>query len=155
MKVALGNDHAGIEQRAAVIKVLQELGHQVLDFGTSTPDAVDYPDIAEQVARAVLNNEADRGILLCGTGIGMSIAANKFPGIRCSCCTDEYAAKMARAHNNANVLALRSREIESSMNEEIIRTWFTTDFEGGRHTKRVDKISKLEETIARKICSQD
>ncbi|MCD6386205.1 ribose 5-phosphate isomerase B [Candidatus Sumerlaeota bacterium] len=155
MKIALGNDHAGYEQREVVLRVIEGLGYEVVDLGTFSPEPVDYPDIAEAVVRKVLNGEADRGILICGTGIGMGMVANKFPGIRCSVCTDEYAARMARAHNNANVLALRGREIDKAVNERIVRIWLSTHFEGGRHKRRVDKITTLEEQIAREICGKD
>ena len=138
-----------------VLRVIKDLEHDVIDLGTFSIQSVDYPDIAEAVARKVSGGEAERGILICGTGIGMSIVANKFPGIRCSVCTDEYAARMARAHNNANILALRGREIDPEMTERITRVWLSTYYEGGRHEKRIDKIGRLEENIAREICGQD
>jgi len=155
MIIALGNDHAGYTQREVVLRVIKDLEHQVLDLGCNSDASVDYPDIAEKVARKVMNGEAERGILICGTGIGMSLVANKFPGIRCSVCTDEYGARMARAHNNANVLALRGREIASEINERITYIWLSTLFEGGRHERRLSKISALEETIARELCSKN
>ena len=152
MKIAFGNDHAGVNQREMIFRVVQALGHEIIDCGTNSPESVDYPDIAEQVTRMVVSGKAERGIIMCGTGIGMSMVANKFPGIRCSVCTDEYGARMARAHNNANVLALRGREFDAVKNEQIVRIWLTTHFEAGRHERRVHKIHLLEEKIAREIC---
>lgn len=155
MKIAFGNDHAAVRQRDMIFRVVQALGHEIIDYGTSSNEAVDYPDIAEQVARMVMEGKAERGILMCGTGIGMAIVANKFPGIRCSVCTDEYGARMARAHNNANLLALRGREFDAAKNEQIVRIWLTTHFEAGRHERRIQKIQILEEKIAREICGSE
>lgn len=145
MKVALANDHAAIEAREAVIEELARLGIEVLDFGTPTPDRVDYPEVARQACEAVVAGKADRGIVICGTGIGISIAANKVKGIRCALCTDEYAAQMSREHNDANVIALRGREFDPIENQKIVRKWFETDFSHGeRHQQRIDMISKIE-----------
>ncbi len=154
MKIAVGNDHAGLGQREMVLRVVRSLGHETIDCGTESKRSVDYPDFAIAVAKKVASGEAQRGILVCGTGIGMSIVANKFPGIRCSVCTDIYGARMARAHNNANVLALRGREVDTAQNEEILRIWLTTQYEGGRHERRIDKITRMEDTIAREICGK-
>ena len=155
MRIALGNDHAGHPARIPVIRAIEALGHEVVDCGVKEATSVDYPMIAAQVARLVTSEQADRGILICGTGIGMSIVANKFPGIRCACCTDEYSAQMSRSHNNSNILSLRARDIDYEQNEKIVRAWLVTEFEGGRHLRRVEQISQLEEEIAREICSKD
>lgn len=144
MKITIGSDHGAVELKDAVKKVLADLDVEVDDVGTFGTDSVDYPDIAEKVCAAVTNGKSDRGIVLCGTGIGISIAANKIHGIRCALCNDVYSAKMSRKHNNANVLAMGGRVIGHGSAEEIVRAWIATEFEGGRHERRVNKISKLE-----------
>ncbi len=144
MKITIGSDHGAVELKDAVKKVLADLDVEVDDVGTFGTDSVDYPDIAEKVCAAVTNGKSDRGIVLCGTGIGISIAANKIHGIRCALCNDVYSAKMSRKHNNANVLAMGGRVIGYGSAEEIVRAWIATEFEGGRHERRVNKISKLE-----------
>ena len=142
MKIAVASDHAGYELKQKVIVLLKEIGHQVLDFGTYSTDSVDYPDFAAPAAEAVASTIADMGILICGTGIGMSIVANKIDGIRAADCTSVEMAKMARRHNNANVLTLGSRILSFEEAEQIIRTFLTEDFEGGRHMVRIEKIHK-------------
>lgn len=144
MKITIGSDHGAVELKDAVKKVLADLDVEVDDVGTFGTDSVDYPDIAEKVCAAVTSGKSDRGIVLCGTGIGISIAANKIHGIRCALCNDVYSAKMSRKHNNANVLAMGGRVIGYGPAEEIVRAWIATEFEGGRHERRVNKISKLE-----------
>lgn len=144
MKITIGSDHGAVELKDAVKKVLADLDVEFDDVGTFGTDSVDYPDIAEKVCAAVTNGKSDRGIVLCGTGIGISIAANKIHGIRCALCNDVYSAKMSRKHNNANVLAMGGRVIGHGSAEEIVRAWIATEFEGGRHERRVNKISKLE-----------
>lgn len=144
MKITIGSDHGAVELKDAVKKVLADLDVEVDDVGTFGTDSVDYPDIAEKVCAAVTNGKSDRGIVLCGTGIGISIAANKIHGIRCALCNDVYSAKMSRKHNDANVLAMGGRVIGHGSAEEIVRAWIATEFEGGRHERRVNKISKLE-----------
>lgn len=144
MKITIGSDHGAVELKDAVKKVLADLDVEVDDVGTFGTDSVDYPDIAEKVCAAVTNGKSDRGIVLCGTGIGISIAANKIHGIRCALCNDVYSAKMSRKHNDANVLAMGGRVIGYGPAEEIVRAWIATEFEGGRHERRVNKISKLE-----------
>lgn len=144
MKITIGSDHGAVELKDVVKKVLAELNVEVDDVGTFGTDSVDYPDIAEKVCAAVTSGKADKGIVLCGTGIGISIAANKIHGIRCALCNDVYSAKMSRKHNDANVLAMGGRVIGYGPAEEIIRAWIETEFEGGRHERRVNKISKLE-----------
>ena len=144
MKIAIGCDHGALALKESVKKVLAELGMEIDDVGTYTEDSIDYPDVAEQVCGKVVSGEAERGIVLCGTGIGISIAANKIKGIRCALCGDVFSARMARAHNDANVLALGGRVLGVGLAGEIVRAFFTQDFEGGRHERRVGKITALE-----------
>jgi ribose 5-phosphate isomerase B len=144
MKVAVGSDHGGLELKKVVSGVLADEGIQVIDVGTDTPDAVDYPDYAKKVAALVRDGSADLGILVCGTGIGMSIAANKVPGIRAALAWDIFTARMARRHNNANILTLGGRTTGPELAKEIVRTFIRETFEGGRHEKRVTKIAEIE-----------
>ena len=145
MKITIGSDHGAVELKEEVKKVLAEFeGVEVKDVGTFGTDSVDYPDIAEKVCADVVSGAADRGIVLCGTGIGISISANKIKGIRCALCNEVYSAKMSREHNNANVLAMGGRVVGFGVAAEIVRTWMTTDFAGGRHERRVNKIMALE-----------
>jgi len=142
--IAIGSDHAGLEMKTEIILVLSELGHEYIDYGTDTPKSVDYPDFGEKVAVAVSIGKADSGILICGTGIGMSIVANKFPNIRASLCNELFSAKMSRLHNDANILVLGGRIIGKDLAKEIVRTWITTPFEEGRHLNRIRKINLIE-----------
>jgi ribose 5-phosphate isomerase B len=144
MKVAIGSDHAGVELRKEIISLIEELGMEVEDVGCECATSVDYPDYAIPVAEKVANGEADRGILICGTGIGMSIAANKVKGIRCALVHDLFSAKATRQHNDSNVLAMGERVIGPGLALEIAKVWLTTEYEGGRHGRRVDKISQYE-----------
>lgn len=144
MKIAISSDHGGNNLRKEVVNLLNELGMEYQDFGPQTDDSVDYPDYAKPVAEGVANGEYDRGILICGTGIGMSIAANKIKGIRCALVHDLFSAKVTRGHNNSNILAMGERVIGPGMAREIARTWLTEEFEGGRHQTRVQKITDLE-----------
>ena len=144
MKIAIGCDHGALTLKESVKKVLAELGAEIDDIGTYTEDSVDYPDIAEKVCEKVISGEADRGVVLCGTGIGISMAANKIKGIRCALCGEAYSARMARAHNDANVLALGGRVLGPELAGDVVRTFFTQEFEGGRHARRVGKIMALE-----------
>jgi ribose 5-phosphate isomerase B len=145
MRVAIGSDHAGFHLKRELKKILEELGHECIDFGPQTPESVDYPDFGEKVSEAVSSNKVDRGVLICGTGIGMSIVANKFPGIRASLCNDLYTARFSRLHNDANVLVIGGRIVGVDLAKEILKTWFTTEFEGGRHLRRIEKIKSIEE----------
>ena len=145
MKVAIGCDHAGVSMKNEIVPVLDELSIEWVDFGTKDEESVDYPDFGEKVSDAVSRGDVDRGILICGTGIGMSIVANKVPGIRAALCQEDYSAKMSRLHNDANVLVLPGRIIDKERAIEIVKAWFTTDFEGGRHQRRLDKIKDIEE----------
>jgi ribose 5-phosphate isomerase B len=147
MRIAVGSDHRGYSVRSKLIDMLRRLGHQVEDVGTFSEDSVDYPDLAALVAAKVSRSEVDRGILVCGTGIGMCIAANKFLGVRAAPCHDDLTAEMSRRHNDANVLCLSADLLGERIMDRIIETWLSTAFEGGRHARRVDKISNLEKQV--------
>ena len=145
MKVAIGSDHAGIRLKQEIKALMDEMGIAYEDLGTCSETSVDYPDYAIPVAEKVANKEADRGIVICGTGIGVSISANKVKGIRCALCHDVFSAKLTRLHNDSNVLAMGERVIGPGLAREIAKVWFETDFEGGRHERRVNKISEYEQ----------
>lgn len=147
MKIAIGSDHAGFELKSEIIVLLKEMGMECIDFGTKGPQSVDYPDFGEKVSKAVSKGEVDRGVLICGTGIGMSIVANKFPNVRASLCNDLFTAKMSRLHNDANILVIGGRIVGKDLAKEIVRVWFSTDFEGGRHLIRLEKINKIEKRL--------
>ena len=138
MKVAIGCDHGGIDLKNTVLSVLTELGHEIDDQGCSSTDSVDYPDFAKSVSSLVQEGKCRCGILICGTGIGMSMAANRRPGIRAALCHEMFSAKMSREHNDANILCLGARVIGPGLATEIVRTWMTSDFAGGRHQLRID-----------------
>jgi ribose 5-phosphate isomerase B len=144
MKIAIGADHAGFAAKEEIKSVIKALGHQVVDAGTSSDASVDYPDFADKVAQAVVSQEADRGVLICGTGIGMSIAANKVHGIRAALVTDEKTADLSRRHNDANVFCAGARVTPVVKIAESLKVWLQTPFEGGRHQNRVNKIAALE-----------
>jgi ribose 5-phosphate isomerase B len=150
LKVVLGSDHGGFRLKEKIKKYLQEEKIYFEDFGTSNEDAVDYPDFALRVAEAVASGEFDRGILICGTGIGIGIAANKVPGIRAALCHDVFSARACREHNNANILTMGERVIGTGPALEIVKTWLTTNFAGGRHARRVEKISDIEKKYMKK-----
>lgn len=142
MRIALGSDHAGYEQKEIIKSHLQDAGHEVSDVGTSSPDeSVDYPDFAVGVAKTVAGGDADYGVLVCGTGVGMAMAANKVDGIRAANVTDPEFARLARSHNDANVVTVSGRFVPVERNEEIIDAFLETAFEGGRHSGRVDKVN--------------
>lgn len=147
MRVAVGSDHAGYEQKERLVGHLRQSGHDVTDVGTFGDESVDYPDYALAVARAVAKGEAEAGVLVCGTGIGMAIAANKVAGVRAANVTDPEFAKLARAHNNANVVTVSGRFVPVEVNEQIVDTFLATSFEGGRHGLRVDKIDNAERSV--------
>jgi ribose 5-phosphate isomerase B len=142
--IAIGCDHRGLTLKELIIPFLQQAGHSYQDFGCYNTDPVDYPDIAQKVGEAVTSGKCDQGILICSTGIGMSIAANKIKRIRAALCCDVFAAQRARQHNNANILCLGGEHVNTKPALEIVKTFLTTDFEGGRHTRRVNKIRALE-----------
>ena len=145
MKIAVSNDHRGIRSSEQVRAILAQLGHECLDLTVKEEQAVDYPDYAYEASMAVANGKAQRAILVCGTGIGMCIAANKVKGIRAALCYDELAAKISRQHNDANVLCMSGDLLGPSMLRKIVEVWLSTDFEGGRHLRRVKKIQAIEE----------
>lgn len=142
--IAIGADHGGIHLKTDIMAYLDELAVPYKDYGTYSDESVDYPDIAKVVGTAVLSGEAERGILICGTGIGIGIAANKMKGIRAALCHDVFSAKFSRAHNDANILTMGERVIGKGLAREIVHTWLTSEFEGGRHERRVKKIHEIE-----------
>ncbi len=144
MRIAIASDHAGFDQKTELVPFLQGLGHEVVDLGPETGDRVDYPDYAEKVARAVAAGEADRGVLICGTGIGMAVAADKVAGIRAVNITSPEFAELARRHNDANVITLSGRFVSLEENERILKVFLVAEFEGGRHAQRVAKIMALD-----------
>jgi len=142
--IAIACDHAGIDLKPAVIAVLDELGIIYKDFGTFSHGSVDYPIYGARAAKAVASGECDRGIIMCGTGVGIGMAASKVHGIRCVTCTDTYSAKMSRLHNDANMLSLGARVLGTELAKDIVRVWLMTEFEGERHARRVGMINKLD-----------
>jgi ribose 5-phosphate isomerase B len=148
MKLAIGCDHGGFELKEEVLKFIKAVANiQVSDFGPASGESVDYPDFGAKVAAAVANGMVDRGILICGTGIGMSIVANRYPKVRAALCHDHFTAQMSREHNDANILVMGERVIGKGVALEIVKTWLETDFAGGRHQKRLDKIRTIEQSI--------
>jgi len=148
MKVAIGSDHAGVALKAEIIKFLEELSYEVIDFGPHSTESVDYPDYAGKVAQYIQKHDADKGVLICGTGIGISISANKYRGIRCALCSDSYTARITREHNNSNIVAMGARIIGEDLAKEIVREFLGATYEGGRHQNRLDKITLIEEQEA-------
>ncbi len=144
MKIALGSDHGGFQLKETIKGFLDSLGMEYKDYGTINEDSVDYPDFALDVAKAVAAGEYNKGILVCGTGIGVGITANKVSGIRAAICGDVFSAKASREHNDANILSLGQRVIGPGLALEIVKAWLTTEFAGGRHQRRIDKISDIE-----------
>jgi ribose 5-phosphate isomerase B len=144
MKVALGSDHGGFELKEAIKKHLNRKGIEFVDYGTFNNESVDYPDYGRITAEAIMKGDCDRGIVICGTGIGISIAANKVKGIRCALVSEEYSARMAKAHNNANMIAMGGRVVGEGIATGIVDVWLETEFEGGRHERRVEKIMEIE-----------
>lgn len=145
MILGIASDHAGFDEKKLITPYLIEQGYEVVDYGPASDDRVDYPDYAEKVARALAAGDIDRGILICGTGIGMAIAANKIAGIRAANAINPEFAALAREHNDANIITLSGRFVEDATNKKIVDTFLTTEFGGGRHTGRVSKIARLEE----------
>lgn len=147
MKIAIGSDHAGFKMKEDIKAWLLDEGYQVKDFGTDSEDSVDYPDFAEKTAKNVASGDSQLGILICGTGIGMAISANKVKGIRAARCQDSYSARMARAHNNANILTFGSRVIGIELARDVVAAYLNSNYAGGRHQRRVGKIDKLEKEM--------
>ena len=143
MKIAVASDHGGFALQEVIAKYLEENGYEVLNLGTYSEDSVDYPEYGKKCAEAVVSGEAERGIVVCGTGIGISIAANKVKGARCALCTSVHMAEMTRLHNDANMVALGGRTTDDELALEIVKTWLTTEFEGGRHQRRVDMLDNM------------
>lgn len=144
MKIAIASDHGGYDYKQELIPYIESLGHQVLDLGCHGPASVDYPDYGIPCAQAVARGEADRGVVICGTGIGISISANKVPSIRCALCTDPVMARLTREHNDANMLAMGGRIIGIELAKGIVQVFLSTEFSGGRHKTRIDKIAQYE-----------
>lgn len=144
MRVAVGADHRGYAVKNKVVQLLERLGHEVYDAGGYDEGAVDYPDPAREVAQRIASGQAERGVLICGTGIGMAIAANKVAGVRAATCHDELTAEMARRHNDTNILCLAADFLGEALIDRMVETWMNTGFEGGRHARRVQKISEIE-----------
>ena len=142
--IALGSDHAGLPLKKELIDLLESMGIAYKDYGTYTTDSCDYAQFAQRAAKAVASGECEKGILCCGTGIGISMAANKVKGIRCACCSDCYSAKMTRKHNDANMIAMGARVVGVDLGRMIAETFLTTEFEGGRHQRRIDQIMAIE-----------
>lgn len=145
MKIVIGNDHAAVTMKQDISAYLEEKGYEIINVGTDTPESVDYPVYGEKVARMVASGEADLGIAICGTGLGISLAANKVKGIRACVCSEPYTARMSRMHNNCNVLCFGARVVGLDLAKMIVDTWLSTEFEGGRHQRRVDMIMAIEE----------
>ena len=144
MKIAIGSDHRGFDAKRRLVPMLRQLGHEVTDIGPDGNDSVDYPDYAYEVAKSVSEGRVERGILICGTGLGMCMAANKVRGVRAAACQDVITAELSRRHNDANVLCLSADLLGEDQMLQMIRIWLETQFEGGRHARRVEKISKIE-----------
>ncbi|NOZ24883.1 MAG: ribose 5-phosphate isomerase B [Nitrospirae bacterium] len=147
MKIAIGCDHAGLQLKENIKTLLVSLGVEILDYGTGDSCSVDYPDYGERVSDAVSSGAVERGILICGTGLGMSIVANKFPGVRATLCHNSFTARMGRLHNDSNILVLGARTIDERIAAEIVRIWIETPFEGERHSRRLEKISIIESKL--------
>jgi ribose 5-phosphate isomerase B len=142
MKIAIGNDHAGTELKQQVLRYLEENNHTVINVGTDSDESVDYPDFAHQVGKMVNENETEMGVVICGSGNGVNITVNKYPGVRSALCWTTEIAALARQHNNANVIAIPARFVLNTLALEMVKVFFETDFEGGRHSRRVDKIAQ-------------
>ncbi|MEG1431373.1 ribose 5-phosphate isomerase B [Eubacterium sp.] len=145
MKIAIGSDHGGYELKEVIKVLLSDEGIEYMDLGPENEESVDYPIYGQKVAEVVAGGQAERGIAICGTGVGISIAVNKIPGIRGSLCTNEYMAEMTRRHNNSNVLVLGGRVLGTELAKAIVKKWLYTEFEGGRHQRRLDEITAIEE----------
>ena len=149
MRIGIGNDHTAVELKNIVTEHLEEAGFEVVDFGAMEGERCDYPVPGRDVAEAIVSGEVDKGVLICGTGIGISLAANKVPGIRAAVCSEPYSAKMAALHNNAQIIAFGARVVGSEMAKMIVDSFFETEFEGGRHQNRLDIIREIEEKYSR------
>lgn len=155
MKIAVASDHRGFIVKGKILSLLGDLGHEGLDYGPAGSECVDYPDFACRVARAVAEGTVERGILICGTGMGMCIAANKFPGVRAANCHDDLTAEMSRLHNDANVLCLSADLLGERLVHRMVEIWLNTSFEGGRHARRLQKIAECEAQSSRPVLQQE
>lgn len=144
MKIAIGNDHIAYDMKLDIVKHLNDLGHEVIDFGHDNRERTDYPIYAKKVGQAVVSGQVDRGIVICGSGIGISIAANKVKGVRAVVCSEPYSAKLSKEHNNTNVLAFGARVVGVELAKMIVDEWLKAEYEGGRHQKRIDMIAEIE-----------
>ncbi len=147
MRISIGSDHRGHQVKGRLANALTQWGHEVFDEGAHDNQSVDYPDFAQAVGEKVSRGEVERGVLICGTGVGMAIAANKFPGVRAAACNDEFFAEMCRRHNDVNVLCLSADLLGEGRLNNIVRIWLNTEFEGGRHARRIEKIAELERRL--------
>lgn len=147
MKIGFGSDHAGFHLKEDLKKYLEEKGHEVVDYGTHSEERVDYPDFAKRVAHAVVDGEVEKAVLVCGSGVGISISANKVRGIRACCCSEPYSAKMSVKHNNANIICMGERIVGVDLAHMIVDEFFSAEFEGGRHEARVEKMMKIEKDL--------
>ena len=150
MRISIGSDHRGFNVKGRLIEYLRQQGHDVVDEGTHSSESCDYPDFASHVAGRIADQNSERGILICGTGIGMQITANKFPGVRAAVCHDEIEAEMSRRHNDTNVLCLPGNLVGERRVDNLVRTWLGTEFEGGRHARRIEKITNIERDFCKK-----
>ena len=144
MKIVLANDHSAVDMKKEILAHLEEKGYQVIDIGTNSPESCDYPVFGERAGKMVASGEADLGILICGTGVGISLAANKVKGVRACVCSEPYTAKLSRMHNNSNVLAFGARVVGDELAKMIVKEWLDAEFEGGRHQRRVDMLMEIE-----------
>lgn len=144
MKIGIGNDHSSVEMKQAISEYLTQKGYEIVNFGTDSTQSYPYPEAAVNVANAVVNKEVDCGILICGTGIGIGIAANKVKGIRCATCSEPYSAKLSKMHNNSNILSFGARVVGVELAKMIVDSWLEAEFEGGRHQTRIDMIADIE-----------
>ena len=154
MKIAIASDHRGFQMKGRVQQAIASLGFEVDDLGPETGENVDYPDYAARLAASVAADEHDRGILICGTGIGMCITANKFPGVRAAPCHDTVTAEYSRLHNDANVICLSANQLSDQLAEKVVQIWLSTEFEGGRHARRLEKIAELERGVGNPFASE-
>lgn len=145
MKIGIGNDHSAVEMKQEITAYLKELGHEVVNYGTDLNESCDYPEYGEKVGRAVVSGEVEKGILICGTGFGISLAANKVKGVRAVVCSEPYTAKLSRMHNDANILAFGARVVGIEMAKMIVNEWLNAEFEGGRHQRRIDMVMAIED----------
>ncbi len=143
MKISITSDHAGVELKEELVEFIESMGHSVKDLGPFNTDSIDYPDYAQKMCKTVVDKESDLGIAICGTGVGMSMACNKVPGIRASLCSESYSAKLTRQHNNSNVLCLGARVIGVELAKDIVNEYLKAEFEGGRHQRRIDKLENF------------